>query len=122
MVIQYLQGEPGNETVSDVESSQSEKHYSNSQCTAFSFTQGNTTTQDNHIYYTSVYYPPNSTEANDLWMELNDMKGVVVDIFDDGSGEVPSVSPLSELHRYYEVMILVNVLGNSLCARQCTQS
>lgn len=60
----------------------------------------NVTVQDNHRYYTSMYYPPSSQKARDLWVELSGADGVEVDDFDDTASE----SVLSGLHRYYEVM------------------
>ena len=57
--------------------------------------------EDHHIYYTSVFHPPNSTEASNLWVELNGEDGVEVDEFD---GNTPTESELSGLHRYYQVM------------------
>jgi hypothetical protein len=57
------------------------------------------TVRDNHTYYTSTYFPPNSPQFDNLWVDLASMAdGLVMDDTD-----TLTESELSGLHRFYEV-------------------
>lgn len=64
------------------------------------------TTVDNHVYYTSKFYPPGPM-ADSLWIDLTDVTGVVEDLAHNISDRYRffAVSFTYAVHKFSLIMI-----------------